>query len=79
VDALLRRLLRAAVRRGLAGDWTWLAVAASAFVLRRALRPKDDLVHSLRLSPGEQILISVRDPLDPGEPAAASDSAEPDS
>ena len=40
VDALLRRLLRAAVRRGLAGDWTWLAVAACAYVLRRALRPQ---------------------------------------
>jgi hypothetical protein len=60
VDALLRRLLRAAVRRGLAGDWTWLAVAASAYILRRALRKKDDLVSSLRVSPGEQILISVR-------------------
>jgi hypothetical protein len=62
------------VRRGLAGDWTWLAVAASAFVLRRAMRPKDDLVTSLRLSPGEQILISVRDPLAPGDPIAETDS-----
>jgi hypothetical protein len=53
------------VRRGLAGDWTWLVVAACAYVLRRALRRKDDLVTSLRLSPGEQILISVRDPGDP--------------
>ena len=69
MDALLRRLLRAAVRRGLAGDWTWLAVAAGAFVLRRALRPRDDLVHSLRLVPGEQIMITVRGPDDAPFPA----------
>ena len=65
MDALLRRLLRAAVRRGLAGDWTWLVIAGSAFVLRRALRPKDDIVSSLRIAPGEQILISVRGADDP--------------
>jgi hypothetical protein len=53
------------VRRGLAGDWTWLVIAGSAFVLRRALRPKDDIVSSLRIAPGEQILISVRDADDP--------------
>jgi hypothetical protein len=57
--------VRAAVRRGLAGDWTWLVIAGSAFVLRRALRPKDDIVSSLRIAPGEQILISVRDADDP--------------
>jgi hypothetical protein len=71
VDALLRRLLRAAVRRGLAGDWTWLVIAAFAYVLRRALRDKDDLVTSLKLSPGEQILITVHNFDDP--------IAEPDS
>ena len=65
MDALLRRLLRAAVRRGLAGDWTWLVIAGCAFVLRRALRPKDDIVSSLRIAPGERILISVRDAHDP--------------
>jgi hypothetical protein len=69
VDALLRRLLRAAVRRGLAGDWTWLVIAGSVYVLRRALRPKDVLVHSLKIAPGEQILISVRDADDPPFPS----------
>ena len=61
MDALLRRLLRAAVRRGMAGDWTWLVIAASAYVLRRALRDKGGVVSTLRVSPGEQILISVRE------------------
>ena len=61
MDALLRRLLRAAVRRGLAGDWTWLVIAGCAFVLRRSLNDKGGVVSSLRISPGEQLLISVRD------------------
>ena len=61
MDALLRRLLRAAVRRGLAGDWTWLVIAACAFILRRSLNDKGGVVSSLRISPGEQVLISVRD------------------
>ena len=61
MDALLRRLLRAAVRRGLAGDWTWLVIAACAFTLRRALKDKGGVVSTLRVSPGEQILISVRE------------------
>jgi hypothetical protein len=69
VDALLRRLLRAAVRRGLAGDWTWVVIAASAYLLRRALRPRDEIVHSLRIEPGEQILISVRAADDPPFPS----------
>jgi hypothetical protein len=71
VDILLRRLLRAAMRRGLAGDWIWLAVAASAVLFRRALRPRDQLVHSLRIEPGEQILISVRGADDPPFPSEA--------
>ncbi len=62
MDAILRRLLRAAVRRGMAGDWTWLAMALCLYVLRRTLR--DDgggVVSSLKLAPGEQVLISVRE------------------
>jgi hypothetical protein len=69
VDALLLRLLRSAFRRALAGDWAWLVIAGSAFMLRRALRPRDALVHSLKIAPGEQILISVRDADDPPFPS----------
>ena len=65
MDVLLRRLLRAAVRRGLAGDWTWLAIAGCAFALRRSLRDRGGVVSSLRISPGEQLLISVRNWDDP--------------
>jgi hypothetical protein len=61
VDALLRRFLRSAVRRGMAGNWTWLLVAGCTFVLRRALNDKGGMVSTLKISPGEQVLISVRD------------------
>ncbi len=70
MDILLRRLLRAAARRGLAGDWTWLIIALCFFVLRRSLNDKGGVVSSLRISPGEQVLISVRnwdDPVFEGE------------
>jgi hypothetical protein len=53
------------VRRGLAGNWTWLLVAACAFVLRRSLNDKGGVVSTLKISPGEQVLISVRDPKTP--------------
>jgi hypothetical protein len=75
VDALLRRLLRAAVRRGLAGDWTWLVIAACAFVLRRSLADKGGVISTLRVAPGEQILISVRAYNDPPSAAAAPAAA----
>jgi hypothetical protein len=60
MDVLLRRILRASVRRGLAGDWTWALIAVCAYVLRRSLNEKGSVVSSLRISPGEQVLISVR-------------------
>ena len=62
MDALLRRLLRAGVRRGIAGNWAWFLFAACTFVLRRTLSDKGGVVSSLKISPGEQVLISVRDP-----------------
>ena len=37
MDVLLRAIVRAALRRGLAGNLTWLAIAVFAIVLRRAL------------------------------------------
>lgn len=75
MDALLRRFLRAAVRRGLAGNWSWLVVAACTFILRRALKDKGGVVSTIRVSPGERLLISVRDPRAPvpAEPVAVDE------
>jgi hypothetical protein len=66
------------VRRGLAGDWTWLVIAACAFILRRSLADKGGVVSTLRVSPGEQILISVREYNDPPAAAPAAAPAAPE-
>jgi hypothetical protein len=65
MDVLLRRILRASVRRGLAGDWTWALIALCAFVLRRSLNERGGVVSSVRISPGERVMISVRNYDDP--------------
>jgi hypothetical protein len=72
MDVLLRRLLRAGVRRGLAGNWYWFLLAAATFFLRRVLNERPGTVSSLTLSPGEQVLITVRDRN--AEPAAAGNA-----
>ena len=61
MDVLLRRFLRAGVRRGLAGNWYWFLLAGATFFLRRVLNERTGAVSSLTLSPGEQVLITVRD------------------
>ena len=40
MDLLLRRFLRAGVRRGLAGNWYWFLLAGSTFILRRVLNDR---------------------------------------
>jgi hypothetical protein len=64
------------VRRGLAGNWAWLVVAACAFLLRRSLSDKGNVVSTLRVSVGDRLLISVRDPDAPlvVETAASAES-----
>jgi hypothetical protein len=61
MDVLLRRFLRAGVRRGLAGNWYWFLLAGATFFLRRVLNERTGTVSSLTLAPGEQVLITVRD------------------
>ncbi len=61
MDLLLRRFLRAGIRRGVAGNWYWFLLAGSTFILRRVLNDRSSAVSSVTLAPGEQVLISVRD------------------
>jgi hypothetical protein len=80
MDLILRRLLRAGMKRGMAGNWSWFALAGAAFVLRRTLNGKGSKVSSFTVSPGEQLLITVRDPRAPvtltaGEAADAADDS----
>ena len=41
--------------------WYWFLLAAATFVLRRVLNDRTSLVSSVTVSPGEQVLITVRD------------------
>jgi hypothetical protein len=61
MDVLLRRFLRAGVRRGLAGNWYWFLLAGATFFLRRVLNDRTSLVSRVTVSPGEQVVIAVRD------------------
>jgi hypothetical protein len=67
MDALLRRLLRAAFRRGIAGNWAWLVIALCTFIWRRILADRGGKVSSLKIAPGEQVLISVHERVGKGK------------
>jgi hypothetical protein len=62
VDFLLRRFLRAGVRRGIGGNWYWFLLAGATFFLRRVLNDRTSAVSRVNVAPGEQVLITVRDP-----------------
>ena len=62
MDILLRRFLRAGVRRGLGGNWYWFFLAGATWFLRRVLSDRTSAVSSVKVAPGEQVLITVRDP-----------------
>jgi hypothetical protein len=62
VDFLLRRFLRAGVRRGLGGNWYWFCLVGATWFLRRVLSDRSSAVSSVKIAPGEQVLITVRDP-----------------
>ena len=61
MDVLLRRFLRAGIRRGIGGNWYWFLLAGATFMLRRALNQRPGAVSTVTVSPGEQVLITVRD------------------
>jgi hypothetical protein len=44
-----------------AGNWYWFLLAGATFFLRRVLNDRTSPVSSVIVSPGEQVLITVRD------------------
>lgn len=59
MDALLRRLSRTGLRRGLTGEhWAWLVLAGAAYILRRG-RERPAASTTVDLTPGERYLIRV--------------------
>lgn len=63
MDYLLRRLIKAATRRGMRGEhWAWFALAAGAYLLQRARRREPPVVFSQQVKAGDRLLVSVRSP-----------------
>ena len=62
MDLILRRFLRAGVRRGIAGNWYWFFLAGATWFLRRVVNDRTSAVSRVNIAPGEQVLITVRDP-----------------
>lgn len=59
MDALLRRLSRTGLRRGLGGEhWAWLLLAGAAYLLRRARR-SEAASTTLALEPGHSYLVRL--------------------
>jgi hypothetical protein len=66
MDALLRRLVRLATDRSLAGEGSaWFALAASTWLMRRARRRRRGVVSQMRLRAGDRLQVSLRGPSDP--------------
>jgi hypothetical protein len=58
MDRLLGTLASRALRRGLRGEWMWLAVGMGAWSLRRARRRSSSPIWSGKVRPGQQLLVT---------------------
>ncbi len=62
-ELLLFRIIRTGIRRGLnGGHWGWYALAVCATVLRYVNRQDVAAVSRLQAKPGEQLVVTVREP-----------------
>jgi hypothetical protein len=60
VDSLLRYLFRSAFRRGARGQHpVWFVVGASAWMLVRARRSREEVVYRTVLHPGEALIVDT--------------------
>jgi hypothetical protein len=63
MDALLRRLVRLGVRRGISGSQTWLVVAIGALgarALRKLAHPAPEVVYRTEVHTGDRFEIGAR-------------------
>ncbi|HUC36275.1 MAG TPA: hypothetical protein VMR97_04045 [Acidimicrobiales bacterium] len=63
MDRLLGTLVTRAFRRGLRGEPLWLAVAAGAWLVRRARQQPAQPVWSGRIGPGDRLVIEATNPM----------------
>jgi hypothetical protein len=69
IDRLLKTLTSRSLRRGLAGEPLWLALALAAWLVQRSRNRGPSVVWSGRLQPGERLVLSS---FVPGEGQAAA-------
>jgi hypothetical protein len=60
------------MKRGLAGEPIWLAVAVGAWLVRRARKAGPDVVWEGRVSPGQRLIVTTSEA---GSPPSAGGSA----
>ena len=66
MDRLLRTLASRSLKRGLAGEPIWLAVAVGVWLVRRARRAGPEVIWEGRVSPGQRLIVTTTDPASPG-------------
>ena len=69
MDRLLRTLVSRSLRRGLAGEPIWLAVAAGVWLVRRARKSEPEVIWQGRVSPGQRLTVTTTDGSVTGGPA----------
>jgi hypothetical protein len=62
VDRILRSLASRSLRRGMAGEPIWLAVAVGFWLVRRARNAGPDVIWQGRVAPGQRLVVTAEDP-----------------
>jgi hypothetical protein len=62
MDRLLRSLATRALRRGMAGEPIWLAVAIGVWLVRRARRAGPEVIWEGRVEPGQRLVVTTSEP-----------------
>ncbi len=66
MDRLLRTLASRSLRRGMAGEPIWLAVALGVWLVRRARNAGPEVIWEGRVSPGQRLVVTTTDPASSG-------------
>jgi hypothetical protein len=62
VDRILRTIASRSLKRGMAGEPIWLAVAVGIWLVRRARRAGPELLWEGRVAPGQKLVVTTMDP-----------------
>jgi hypothetical protein len=69
MDRLLRTLVSRSLKRGLAGEPIWLAVAVGVWLVRRARKAGPEVIWEGRVRPGQRLTVTTTDPASAAGPA----------